>query len=164
MQMAAKISGAQPGGLEKDGAPHFTNNEGIPWPDPTHSKTVGGLPLISDTFLLQKQQTFNRSKTLERKLFTSSTFFHFWVANSYLVLLKEWFTPVGLERLATSSAPKTCPISQKLGCFVSLIGALLSLRASRPSLLVESSPILGATRVDLLSNTTLRMVTTMLSG
>lgn len=33
-----------------------------------HSKTVGGLPLVSDTFLLQKQQTFNRSKNLERKL------------------------------------------------------------------------------------------------
>ena len=33
-----------------------------------HSKTVGGLPLVSDTFLLQKQQTFNRSKNLEREL------------------------------------------------------------------------------------------------
>lgn len=32
-----------------------------------HSKTVGGLPLVSDTFLLQKQQTFNRSKNLERE-------------------------------------------------------------------------------------------------
>jgi hypothetical protein len=67
MQIAAKITGAQPGGLEKDGAPHFTNNDGIPWPDSTHSKTVGGLPLASDTFLFQKQQTFNRSKILERK-------------------------------------------------------------------------------------------------
>jgi catalase len=31
-----------------------------------HSKTVGGLPLASDVFLFQKQQTFNRSKNLER--------------------------------------------------------------------------------------------------
>lgn len=35
--------------------------------DRAHSKTVGGLPLVSDTFLLQKQQTFNRSKNLERE-------------------------------------------------------------------------------------------------
>lgn len=34
--------------------------------DSAHSKTVGGIPMISDTFLLQKQQTFNRSKNLER--------------------------------------------------------------------------------------------------
>lgn len=66
MKMAAKIAGVQVEGLEQDGAPYFTNNEGIPWPDPAHSKTVGGLPLVSDPFLMQKQQTFNRSKTLER--------------------------------------------------------------------------------------------------
>ncbi len=65
--MIGKISGTLPGGLEKDGGAYVTNNEGIPWPDATRSKTVGGLPLVSDTFLLQKQQTFNRSKTLERK-------------------------------------------------------------------------------------------------
>lgn len=62
----AKVSGAQAGGKREDDGAYFTNNEGIPFPDPAHSKTVGGLPLISDTFLLQKQQTFNRSKNLER--------------------------------------------------------------------------------------------------
>ena len=31
-----------------------------------HSKTVGGIPVASDVFLFQKQQTFNRSKNLER--------------------------------------------------------------------------------------------------
>ncbi|KAL8922917.1 MAG: hypothetical protein Q9208_004879 [Pyrenodesmia sp. 3 TL-2023] len=30
-----------------------------------HTKTVGGIPVFSDTFLVQKQQTFNRSKNLE---------------------------------------------------------------------------------------------------
>ncbi|KAG2011224.1 heat-induced catalase [Coprinopsis cinerea AmutBmut pab1-1] len=65
-EIIAKVSGVVSAGKRKDDAPYFTNNEGIPWPDPTHSKNVGGLPLISDTFLLQKQQTFNRSKTLER--------------------------------------------------------------------------------------------------
>ena len=45
---------------------YFTNNEGIPLPDPEHSKNIGGIPLISDVHLLQKQQHFNRSKNLER--------------------------------------------------------------------------------------------------
>lgn len=44
---------------------YFTNNEGIPLPDPTHSKNIGGIPLVSDVHLLQKQQHFNRSKNLE---------------------------------------------------------------------------------------------------
>jgi len=65
-EVAAKITGVTEGGKRRDDAPYFTNNEAIPFPDPAHSKNVGGLPLVSDTFLLQKQQTFNRSKTLER--------------------------------------------------------------------------------------------------
>ncbi|KAF8532810.1 catalase-like domain-containing protein [Trichophaea hybrida] len=64
--VAAKITGVIDGGKRKDDAPYFTNNEGISWPDAVHSKNVGGIPLVSDTFLLQKQQTFNRSKTLDR--------------------------------------------------------------------------------------------------
>ncbi|EHL00323.1 Heme-dependent catalase-like protein [Glarea lozoyensis ATCC 20868] len=65
-KIIAKVSGVQSGGIREDDGPYFTNNEGIPFPDPAHSKTVGGLPLVSDTFLLQKQQHFNRSKNLER--------------------------------------------------------------------------------------------------
>ena len=65
-RIASKITGVDQGGKREDDGPYFTNNEGHPFPDPSHSKTVGGLPLISDTFLLQKQQTFNRSKNLER--------------------------------------------------------------------------------------------------
>ncbi|KAK5948556.1 hypothetical protein OHC33_010452 [Knufia fluminis] len=64
--VAAKISGVVQGGMREDNAPYFTNAEGIPWPDPSHSKTAGGLPLASDVFLFQKQQTFNRHKLLER--------------------------------------------------------------------------------------------------
>lgn len=67
-EIAAKVAGVVDGGKRKDDAPYFTNNEGIPWPDVAHSKNVGGIPAVSDTFLLQKQQTFNRSKTLERRL------------------------------------------------------------------------------------------------
>lgn len=65
-KIAAKITGVNQGGKRADDGPYFTNNEGIPFPDPAQSKTVGGLPLVSDTFLLQKQQHFNRSKNLER--------------------------------------------------------------------------------------------------
>ncbi|KAL0933936.1 catalase [Colletotrichum truncatum] len=61
-----KVSGAVPGGKREDDGAYFTNNEGIPFPDPAHSKTIGGLPLASDVFLFQKQQHFNRSKPLER--------------------------------------------------------------------------------------------------
>ncbi|PNP43528.1 hypothetical protein TGAMA5MH_04500 [Trichoderma gamsii] len=62
----AKVSGVVQGGKREDDGLYFTNNEGIPFPDPAHSKTVGGLPLASDVFLFQKQQHFNRSKLLER--------------------------------------------------------------------------------------------------
>ncbi|KAF2401669.1 heme-dependent catalase [Trichodelitschia bisporula] len=61
-----KVSGTVTGGKRVDDGPYFTNNEGIPFPDPAHSKTVGGIPVASDTFLFQKQQHFNRSKPLER--------------------------------------------------------------------------------------------------
>ncbi|KAF6241338.1 hypothetical protein HO173_000048 [Letharia columbiana] len=78
-EIAAKISGVNLGGKREDDSAYFTNNEAIPWPDPAHSKTVGGLPLVSDTFLLQKQQTFNRSKNLERMVHPcgSGAFGHF---------------------------------------------------------------------------------------
>jgi len=61
-----KVSGAVKGGKRADDGLYFTNNEGIPFPDPAHSKTVGGIPVASDVFLFQKQQHFNRSKPLER--------------------------------------------------------------------------------------------------
>ncbi len=65
-EIAAKITGLTSGGKRVDDGPYFTNNEGHPWPDPSHSKTIGGIPVASDTFLFQKQQLFNRSKILER--------------------------------------------------------------------------------------------------
>lgn len=61
-----KVSGVVKGGKRADDGLYFTNNEGIPWPDAEHSKTIGGIPVASDVFLFQKQQQFNRSKTLER--------------------------------------------------------------------------------------------------
>lgn len=35
-------------------------------PDPAHCLNVGGMPIQSDAILLEKQQAFDRSKTLER--------------------------------------------------------------------------------------------------
>lgn len=64
-KIIAKVSGVQSGGKREDDGPYFTSNEGIPFPDPAHSKTVGGIPVASDIFLFQKQQHFNRSKNLE---------------------------------------------------------------------------------------------------
>ncbi|KAK5162809.1 uncharacterized protein LTR77_011181 [Saxophila tyrrhenica] len=66
MDIIAKVSGAVQGGKREDDGPYFTNNEGIPLPDAEHSKNIGGIPLVSDVHLLQKQQHFNRSKNLER--------------------------------------------------------------------------------------------------
>jgi len=66
MDIIAKVSGAVKGGKREDDGPYFTNNEGIPIPDAEHSKNIGGIPLVSDVHLLQKQQHFNRSKNLER--------------------------------------------------------------------------------------------------
>ncbi|RPA90555.1 catalase [Choiromyces venosus 120613-1] len=65
-EITAGITGVVIGGKRKDDGPYSTNNEGIPWPDPAHSKNIGGIPVASDTFLFQKQKTSNRSKTLER--------------------------------------------------------------------------------------------------
>ncbi|KAK5056631.1 hypothetical protein LTR84_012163 [Exophiala bonariae] len=64
--LAAKITGVSSANRQQDDAPYHTNNDGIPWPAPDHSKTIGGIPVVSDIFLMQKQQAFNRHKLLER--------------------------------------------------------------------------------------------------
>ncbi|CAC9890181.1 unnamed protein product [Aureobasidium pullulans] len=56
----AKVSGHTQGGKRED-------DGRVPLPDPAHSKNIGGIPLVSDVHLLQKQQHFNRSKNLENK-------------------------------------------------------------------------------------------------
>ncbi|PSK51616.1 Catalase-1 isoform B [Elsinoe australis] len=66
MSIISKVSGHSTGGKREDDGPYFTNSEGIPLPDAEHSKNIGGIPLVSDVHLLQKQQRFNRSKNLER--------------------------------------------------------------------------------------------------
>lgn len=47
----------------------ITNNFGAPWPaDGAHAMNVGGLPVTSDPFLFEKQQTFVREKIVERRV------------------------------------------------------------------------------------------------
>ena len=96
--IAMKISGVIEGGKRQDDGLYFTNNEGIPFPDAAHSKTVGGLPLASDTFLFQKQQHFNRSKPLERMVHPcgSGAFGYFEVTKDVSNLTKaDFLTTVG---------------------------------------------------------------------
>jgi catalase len=92
-KVAAKLTGVQGPGKRADDGPYFTNNEAIPFPDPAHSKTAGGLPLASDTFLFQKQQHFNRSKLLERMVHPcgSGAFGHFEVTKDVSDLTKAHF-------------------------------------------------------------------------
>ncbi|KAL2796187.1 catalase [Aspergillus keveii] len=92
-KVAAKLTGVQGPGKRADDGPYFTNNEAIPFPDPAHSKTAGGLPLASDTFLFQKQQHFNRSKNLERMVHPcgSGAFGHFEVTKDVSSLTKAHF-------------------------------------------------------------------------
>ncbi|KAI4743254.1 heme-dependent catalase [Aureobasidium sp. EXF-12298] len=89
----AKVSGHTQGGKREDDGPYFTNNEGIPLPDAEHSKNIGGIPLISDVHLLQKQQHFNRSKNLERMVHPcgSGAFGHFEVTKDVSDLTKADF-------------------------------------------------------------------------
>lgn len=74
---AAKITGVRGPGKRVDDSNYFTSNEGIPFPDGAHSKTIGGMPVASDIHLFQKQQHFNRSKNLERMVHPCKFFFRF---------------------------------------------------------------------------------------
>ncbi|KAK4173744.1 CATP2 small subunit catalase encoded by the catP2 protein [Triangularia setosa] len=66
---AELVPDASAGGKREDDALYFTNSEAIPFLDPAHSKTIGGIPVATDVFLFQKQQHFNRSKPLERMVY-----------------------------------------------------------------------------------------------
>ncbi|KAJ5582826.1 hypothetical protein N7535_001446 [Penicillium sp. DV-2018c] len=97
---AAKITGVQGPGKRVDDGPYFTSNEGIPFPDGAHSKTVGGIPVASDIHLFQKQQHFNRSKNLERMVHPcgSGAFGYFEVTKDVSAYCKaDFLKSVGLR-------------------------------------------------------------------
>ena len=82
----ASTSGSKP-------VPILTTNFGMPMPDPTHSLNIGGHPVVSDTILFEKQQTFNRSKIVERAVHAcgSGAFGYFEVTNDLTHLCKAAF-------------------------------------------------------------------------
>jgi len=49
-----------------EGCPFMKNAVGIPAPDLTHTFKISGYPLQADAMIMEKQQTFNRSKIVER--------------------------------------------------------------------------------------------------
>lgn len=57
----------QSGGVNRGTAPSIlTSVDGYPFSDCTHSLHVNGYPIVSDRVLMEKQQAFNRAKTVER--------------------------------------------------------------------------------------------------
>ena len=73
--------------------PILTTNFGMPMPDPTHSLNIGGHPVVSDLILMEKQQTFNRSKIVERAVHAcgSGAFGYFEVTHDLTGLCKAAF-------------------------------------------------------------------------
>jgi len=78
-----KVSGAVPGGKREDDGAYFTNNEGLPFPDP---KTIGEIPVASDVFSFRSNRPSIDPRTLS-----------------------AWSTHADLEHSATLSALKTLP-------------------------------------------------------
>ena len=73
--------------------PIMTSNFGFPMPDPTHCLNIGGHPVVSDTTLFEKQQTFNRAKIVERAVHAcgSGAFGYFEVTHDLSHLCKAAF-------------------------------------------------------------------------
>eukprot|EP01111_Echinosteliopsis_oligospora_P019121 TRINITY_DN9078_c0_g1_i4.p1 TRINITY_DN9078_c0_g1~~TRINITY_DN9078_c0_g1_i4.p1 ORF type:complete len:555 (-),score=147.14 TRINITY_DN9078_c0_g1_i4:90-1754(-) len=59
--------------IPSGGCPYMTTNFGMPTGDATHALNIGGYPVVSDVILMEKQQTFNRAKTLERAVHASGS-------------------------------------------------------------------------------------------
>jgi len=63
---ASRIAGLVSESQAQDNAPYYTSNFGQLMPDSGHPLNIGGIPYQGDTLLLEKQQTFDRSKLQER--------------------------------------------------------------------------------------------------
>ncbi|KAJ3054262.1 hypothetical protein HK097_002247 [Rhizophlyctis rosea] len=63
--IAARITGVHKS-QTKDDSPYITSNFGQAFPTVRHTIQIGGYPVSSDPFLFEKQQTFDRAKTIER--------------------------------------------------------------------------------------------------
>lgn len=84
----------QPKGDLSQDSENITSNFGIPWPaDGAHALNVGGIPVTSDPFLFEKQQTFVREKVVERRVHPcgSGAFGYFEVTKDVSSLCKADF-------------------------------------------------------------------------
>lgn len=84
----------QPKGEMSQASENITSNFGIPWPaDGAHALNVGGIPVTSDPFLFEKQQTFVREKVVERRVHPSGSghFGYFEVTKDVTSLTKASF-------------------------------------------------------------------------
>lgn len=61
------------GDITEDSA-HMSSNFGRPWPaDGAHALKVSGNPVTSDPFLFEKQQSFDREKVFEHRVYSASS-------------------------------------------------------------------------------------------
>ena len=65
-ETASRIAGLVSSSEAKDNSPYYTSNFGQLLPDSGHPLNIGGIPYQGDALLLEKQQTFDRSKLTER--------------------------------------------------------------------------------------------------
>ncbi len=63
---ASRIAGLVSKSNAQDNSPYYTSNFGQLLPDSGHPLNIGGIPYQGDALLLEKQQAFDRSRTLER--------------------------------------------------------------------------------------------------
>jgi catalase len=101
-QIAAKISGVSKPKVTEftNSSQHISNLYGNPWPaDGAHALNVG-IPVTSDPFLFEKQQTFVREKIVERRVHPAGSghFGYFEVTKDITGLTKAAFlSAVGKE-------------------------------------------------------------------
>ncbi|ESZ99466.1 catalase [Sclerotinia borealis F-4128] len=118
-QIAAETSGvSKPTPAHTNTSTYITDLYGHPWPaDGSHALNVGGLPVTSDPFLFEKQQTFVREKIVERRVHPAGSghFGYFEVTKDVSSLTKARFlgevgkkTPVFL-RFSTVTFGKEFP-------------------------------------------------------
>ncbi|KPV75803.1 uncharacterized protein RHOBADRAFT_52828 [Rhodotorula graminis WP1] len=94
---AARLAGLTQEEPAKDDGMYYTTNFGQVLPDASHALNIGGIPVQTDTALLEKQQAFNRSKIQERIVHPcgSSAFGKFTVTNDISNLTKAAFLQPG---------------------------------------------------------------------
>ena len=90
---ASRIAGLVQKSDAQDNSPYYTSNFGQLLPDSGHPLNVGGIPYQGDPLLLEKQQTFDRSKITERIVHPAgwSAFGHFTVTKDVSHLTRAAF-------------------------------------------------------------------------